>query len=85
MTIQIATASNVIPFVTANPGKFVFIKTNQPIAVKYNSDTSVLNVVNPTTPGTTQDGILFQKIDLTSLQIDNLGTDTATVLVFVGG
>lgn len=65
-------------------GKYVFIKSDQPLAVRYNGETQQLNTVNPATPGTTFDGVLFQKIDVTSLVLDNLGTAIANVLVWVG-
>ncbi len=66
-------------------GKYVFIKSDQPLAVKFNGSTNQLTKVTPTTPGTTSDGVMFAKMDFTSLTIDNLGSVIANVLVFIGG
>lgn len=67
-------------------GKYVFIKSDQALAVKFNGETSVNNQVTPTTAGTTSDGVLFQKIDFTSLVLTNQSSTTeANVMVFIGG
>lgn len=67
-------------------GQYVFIKSDQEVAVKFNGETSQNNKVTPTTAGTTSDGILFQKIDFTSLTLENLSTtDIANIMVFIGG
>lgn len=67
-------------------GKYVFIKSDQSLAVKFNGETSQNNKVTPTTAGITSDGVLFQKIDFTSLTLENLSADVdANVLIFIGG
>lgn len=67
-------------------GKYIYLRSDQSVAVKFNGETSTNNKVTPTTAGTTSDGVLFQKLDFTSLTLTNLSTeDAANILVFIGG
>ena len=79
------TATQAVQFPMAT-AKYIFLKSDQPLAVKYNGSAEELNRVKPTTAGVTDDGLLFQKMDITSLSLVNLSADTvANVLVFLGG
>lgn len=72
--------------VPTSPSRFIFVKANQEVGVRFNGDVNDFSRVKPTTLGQTSDGVLFQKIDITSLTLANLSaTDPATVLVFLGG
>lgn len=84
LSVKISTLSNISPIVTSNPSRYLFIKTDQPLAIKFDGDAGQLNTVNPSAVGV-QDGILFQTGNFSALQIDNLGAVTANVLVFIGG
>ena len=67
------------------PALYLFVKSDQPIALQFNGQTGSLNTLNPTTPGVTQDADLFMHTSLTSLSLVNLGTAPANVIVWMGG
>jgi hypothetical protein len=86
LSYAIAADADLVVQMPAATGKYIFLRSDQEVAVKFNGETAETNVVTPTTAGTTSDGILFQKIDFTSLTLTNLSsTEIANVTVFIGG
>lgn len=86
LSYSIAADDDLVVQMPVDTGKYVYIRADQEVAVKFNGETSENNLVTPTTAGTTSDAVLFQKIDFTSLTLTNLSsTDNANVTVFIGG
>lgn len=85
-TYNIGTETTLSISLPVTPVNYLFVKADRVVSVRLNGDATDNVVVTPSTPGTTEDGLLFLRTTVTQLDIrNNDTTNTANVLVMVGG